>query len=187
MPTDLHATHPDVLKMHDPSHPRTPTPTGVATRHPAQTMTLREYVLRRSGTPLGGAGSLRAMLTRSFGARSFADFWRHWNPLWGYGLGRFVYAPVRRRASAAVAVMATFIVSGAVHDAVATIVRRSFTLVATPWFLLLGIGVLVASATSMDLSRRPWWVRAAVNAGYLAGCLAATVYATTIFGPGGST
>ena len=38
-----------------------------------------------------------------------------------------------------------------------------------------------------DLSRRPWWVRAAVNAGCLAGCLAATVYARAIFGPGGST
>lgn len=101
-------------------------------RHPAQTMTLPEYVLRRSGTRLGGAGSLRTMLSRSFGASSFAAFWEHWNPIWGYGLGRFVYAPVRRRAPAAVAVMATFLVSGVVHDVAATLVRGSFTLVVTP-------------------------------------------------------
>lgn len=156
-------------------------------RHPAQTMTLREYVLRRNGRRLGGAGSLRAMLTRSFGARSFADFWRHWNPNWGYGLGRFVYAPVRRHAPAAVAVLATFIVSGVVHDAAASIVRGSPTFVVTPWFLLLAVGASVARATGMDLSRRPWGVRAAANAGYLAGCLMATVYATAIFGLGGWT
>jgi hypothetical protein len=156
-------------------------------KHPAQTMTLGEFVLRRNGTRLGGAGSLRAMLTRSFGARSFAAFWRHWNPVWGYGLGRFVYAPVRRRTPAAVAVLATFLVSGAVHDAAATIVRGSPTFVVTPWFLLLAVGVLVARATDMDLSRRPWWVRAAANAGYLAGSLTATLYATTIFGLAGST
>ena len=150
-------------------------------------MTLREYVLRQSGTRLGGAGSLRTMLARSFGASSFAAFWQHWNPIWGYGLGRFVYAPVRRRAPAGVAVMATFLASGAAHDVAATLVRGSFTFVVTPWFGLLGIGVLVARATGMDLSQRSWWVRAAANAGYLVGCLAVTLYATALFGPGGST
>jgi hypothetical protein len=156
-------------------------------RHPAETMTLREYVLRRSGTRLGGAGSLRTMLSRSFGASSFAAFWQHWNPIWGYGLGRFVYAPVRRRAPAAVGVMATFLVSGVAHDVAVTLVRGSFTFVVTPWFLLLGIGVLVARATGMDLSRRPWWVRAAANAGYLAGCLTVTLSATAVLGLGGAT
>ena len=151
-------------------------------RHPAQTMTLREYVLRRSGTRLGGPGSLRTMVSRSFGASSFAAFWQHWNPIWGYGLGRFVYAPVRRRAPAGVAVMATFLASGAAHDVAATLVRGSFTFVVTPWFLLLGVGVLVARATDMDLSRRPWWVRAAANAGYLAGCLVTTTAVTASLG-----
>ena len=155
-------------------------------RHPAQTMTLSEYVARRNGTRLGGAGSLRAMLSKSFGAGSFAAFWQHWNPIWGYGLGRFVYAPVRRRVPAAVAVMATFLVSGIAHDAAATIVRRSPSFVVTPWFLLLGIGVLVAKVIGMDLSRRPWWVRAAANGGYLAGCLTVTVYATALLGRGGT-
>ena len=149
-------------------------------------MTLGEFVLRRNGTPLGGAGSLQAMLARSFGARSFADFWRHWNPVWGYGLGRFVYAPVRRRAPAAVAVLATFLVSGVVHDAAATIVRGSPTFVVTPWFLLLAVGALAARTTGMDLSRRPWWVRAVANAGYLAGCLTVTMQVTSVLGRGGT-
>lgn len=147
--------------------------------HPAEAMTLGEYVHRRNGTPLGAPGSPRAMLSRSLGARSFAAFWQHWNPIWGYGLGRYVYAPVRRRAPAAVAVVATFVVSGILHDAAATVVRRSFTFVVTPWFLLLGISVLVARATRMDLSRRSWWSRATVNVAHLLGCLAAALHVGT--------
>ena len=154
--------------------------------HPARVMTLGEYVRRRNGTPLGGAGSLRNMLSRSFGAKSFAAFWRHWNPVWGYGLGRFVYAPVQRRAPSAVAVMVTFLVSGVAHDAAATIVRRSFTFLVTPWFFLLGSGVLVARATHMDLSLRSWWWRATVNLIYLAGSLAATVHVLSFLGRGGA-
>ncbi len=60
--------------------------------HPARSLSLGEYVQRRNGAPLGGAGSLRIMLHRSLGARSFAAFWQHWNPIWGYALGRFAYA-----------------------------------------------------------------------------------------------
>ena len=155
-------------------------------RHQAETMPLREYVLRRSGTRLGGAGSLRTMLARSFGASSFAAFWQHWNPIWGYVLSRFVYAPLRRRAPASVAVMATFLVSGAAHDVAATFVRGSPTSIVTPWFLLLGVGVLVARATGMDLSGRAWWWRAAVNAAYVAGCLVATLHITALLGLDGA-
>lgn len=154
--------------------------------HPVQTMALGEYVHHRNGTPLGGAGSLRNMLSRSLGARSFAAFWQHWNPVWGYGLGRFVYAPVRRLAPAAVAVLATFVVSGVLHDAAVTVVRRSFTFVVTPWFLLLGIGVLVARATRMDLSRRPWWWRAVINLAYLLACLSATLHVGAVLGWSGA-
>lgn len=124
------------------------------------------------------------MVSRSLGARSFAAFWQHWNPIWGYGLGKFVYAPVRRHAPAAAAVMITFLVSGIVHDAAVTIVRRSFTFMVTPWFLLLGLGVLVARATRVDLSRRPWWWRATVNLIYLVGSLAATVHVLSLLGRG---
>lgn len=149
-------------------------------------MKLREYVLRRSGTRLGDTGSLRAMLSRSFGARSFAAFWQHWNPIWGYALGRFVHAPVRRFAPAWVAVVTTFLVSGLLHDIAATVGRGSVTFVVTPWFLLLAIGVLVARATDMDLSRHPWWRRAVVNLTYVGGCLVVALRVTSLLGMGGA-
>lgn len=145
-------------------------------KHPTRAMSLGDYVQRRTGVPLGGAGSLRAMLQRSLGARSFAAFWQHWNPVWGYGLGRFVYAPARRLVPAPAAVLVTFLVSGLLHDAAATLVRRSPTFVVTPWFLLLALAVLASRATGMDLTRRPWWLRAVVNVTYVVGCLVASLH-----------
>lgn len=145
--------------------------------HPAPTMTLGEYVLHRTGTPLGSAGSIRAMLAQSFGARSFATFWQHWNPVWGWALARFVHAPVRRSAPAAVAVLATFLVSGLLHDAAASLAVRAPTFVVTPWFLLLGVGALVSRATGMDISGRPGWWRATTHLTYVLGCLGVTLIA----------
>jgi hypothetical protein len=56
-------------------------------------LTLSEYVKHRNGLPLGASGSLQNMLIRSFGAGTFARFWQYWNPIWGYALGRYIYAP----------------------------------------------------------------------------------------------
>ena len=145
-------------------------------------MTLAEYVLRANGTALGSAGSLRSMASRSLGAASFAAFWRHWNPIWGYGLRRFVHDPLRRFVPPAIAVLATFVVSGALHDGAATLVRGSTTLVATPWFLILGIGALAGRRLGMDLSHRPWRWRASVHLLYLGGSLAATLLLRSVIG-----
>lgn len=81
-----------------------------------QHLTLWQYVRLRNGVPPGDAKSLRNMLHRALGAASFAGFWQHWNPIWGYGLGKFVYSPLRRTSPPAAAFIMTFIVSGAIHD-----------------------------------------------------------------------
>jgi hypothetical protein len=115
------------------------------------------------------------MLVRSLGADSFAGFWRYWNPIFGYGLGRFVFVPLKRVAPVPLALLATFVVSGAVHDLVTAAVRGSGAFLFTPWFFLLGLGVLLGDALKMDTSSWAWSVRAAVNVAYLAACLAAAL------------
>ena len=136
-------------------------------------MTLSQYIRRRNGLPAGARGSLRNMLDRSLGAGSFAVFWQHWNPVFGYGLGRYVFTPLRRVFPSSIAVVATFIVSGAIHDLVTMAVRGSPAFLFTPWFFLLGLGVLAGRAARMDLSDQPWLTRAAVNTIYVITCLAA--------------
>ena len=132
-----------------------------------QGLTLAEYVEKRNGVPLGDSHSLQNMLRHSFGASSFARFWQYWNPIWGYGLGKYVYSPLQRVLPMALALIMTFMISGALHDLVTMALRRSVTFFFTPWFFILGVGVVVGRVIKMDLSNYAWWIRASVNLIYL--------------------
>lgn len=146
---------------------KTPNNAGAVQQPPRQHLTLAQYVHRRNGVPLGHASSLRNMLYRSFGAGSFAKFWQYWNPIWGYGLGKFVYAPLQRYFPSALALLLTFVTSGIIHDLVTMAIRRSITFFFTPWFFLLGLGVLAGRFAKMNVSSYPWWFRAGINLLYL--------------------
>jgi hypothetical protein len=117
------------------------------------------------------------MLSRSFGAGSFAGFWQYWNPIWGYGLGKYIYSPLHRILPAVIALILTFIISGAIHDLVTMAISRSITFLFTPWFFLLGVGVVLGRAAGMNLSNRSWLIRATVNLTYLVVGLAMTLIA----------
>lgn len=142
--------------------------------------TLAEYVHRRNGVPLGHPDSLRNMLRRSFGAGSFGQFWQYWNPIWGYGLGKYVYSPLRRFLPSALAVLMTFVISGVVHDLATIVFRRSSAFLFTHWFFLLGAGVVLGRAFNLDFSRQAWRVRVAINLSYLLICLAIPIVLRTI-------
>lgn len=139
------------------------------------TLSLPRYIIHRNGVPAGAPGSMRNMLYRSFGAPTFAIFWRHWNPIFGYALSRYIYSPLKRIVPSAVALVATFVVCGAIHDLVTMIVRGSPAFLFTPWFFFLGSGVVIGRLAGLDLSARSWIVRATVNLAYLVACLAITL------------
>jgi D-alanyl-lipoteichoic acid acyltransferase DltB (MBOAT superfamily) len=145
-------------------------------------MTLGQYIRRRNGVPVGASGSLRNMLHRSLGAGSFAVFWQYWNPVFGYGLARYVQSPLLRVVPPAVAVLVTFVVCGALHDLVTMAIRGSATFLFTPWFLLLGVGVVAGRAMGMDLTSKPWLIRACVNLTYIGVCLAVAIVARRVLG-----
>ena len=147
-----------------------------------QGVTLGQYVYLRNGVPLGASGSLRNMLHRSFGAPSFAKFWQYWNPIWGYGLGKYVYSPLGRVLPPAAALIMTFVISGGLHDLATMAVRRSGAFFFTPWFFLLGVGVVLGRAVKMDMSSRPWSMRAGINLIYIVVCLAVTLLIRRVFG-----
>lgn len=127
-------------------------------------MTLGHYVRRRNGVPLGAPGSLRNMLARSLGAGTFAGFWRYWNPVWSYYLSRYVHRPASRMLPSALALLATFVASGLVHDLVASLAKREPVFVITQWFTLMGLLVVGGGAIGFDYGRLPWIGRALLNA-----------------------
>lgn len=138
-------------------------------------VTMGDYIRRRNGVPLGAPGGLRNMFYRALGARSFAVFWQYWNPLFGYALGRYVFAPAKRVLPPALALVLTFVVCGAVHDLVTVLVRGGTTFLFTLWFFFLALGVVAGRLARMDLGRFPWAVRAAANLTYVGVCLGSAV------------
>jgi hypothetical protein len=129
---------------------------------------VRDYAFIRLGTPTGPWQAAQRMLTRSFGARSSIAFWRYWNPVYGYFLYYWSYRPLRRYLPRPIALILTFALCGfLLHD----IVHIAFTGIplVTMWFVVLGAGAYASEALGMDLSRRPYMVRAGAQVLYLLG------------------
>lgn len=70
------------------------------------------------------------------------------------------------------ALLLTFIVSGGIHDGVTMAVRRPGAFLFTPWFFLLGVGVIVGHSLGMDFSEWPFWLRVGTQLTYVSVCLA---------------
>ena len=126
-------------------------------------MTLAQYVKKRNGVPMGAPGSMSNMLKNSFGARSFDRFWHYWNPIWGYYLSRKVMKPLSRFLPIWLAIILTFAVSGALHDAAISLLKWQVTWLFTPWFTLMGILVVFSKALKIHYSNVPWGARVTIN------------------------
>src|SRR5690606_16643560 len=97
-------------------------------------------------------------------------FWQYWNPIWGYALGRYVYAPLNRFMPPGVALILTFTVSGAIHDLVTMIVRRAPAFLFTPWFFLMSILDLIRQNRELYCSAQPFLYRVMINLSQIVGC-----------------
>lgn len=80
-----------------------------------------------------------------------------------------------------IALIMTFVISGGLHDLVTMTIRQSITFLFTPWFFLLGVGVVLGRVAGMDLSNHPWLVRAGVNLSYIVVGLVVTLIAKQFF------
>jgi hypothetical protein len=128
-----------------------------------KSLSLSEYVKKRNGVPLGDSHSMRNMLSRSFGAKSFAVFWHYWNPIWGYYLSRNVMRPLNAFLPGSLAIFITFIVSGALHDIVVSLAKWNSVVFFTPWFGLMGLAVIGLSKMGVSYGHFAWHLRAFIN------------------------
>ena len=147
----------------------------------SKTLTLAAYVKHRNGVPLGASGSLQNMLVRSLGAGTFSKFWQYWNPIWGYALGRYIYAPLNRFLPASVSLILTFTISGGIHDLVTMLVSGAPAFLFTPWFLLMGIVVVFGRLLKLDYSNQAFPVRVAINVTFILVSLMITIGLKQLF------
>ena len=128
-----------------------------------KTISLSQYVKKRSGLPLGASGSMTNMLKRSLGADSFENFWRYWNPIWGYYLSRYIMKPLCQWMPIWLATILTFAVSGALHDLAVVILKWKTIFFFTPWFALMGLAVVITKGFNLQYANSPWFIKAFFN------------------------
>jgi hypothetical protein len=131
---------------------------------------LRTYVDYRLGRGQPWWRQTYNALLRPLTAPSFAEFWRTWNPVWGYYLHRWFYRPARRVLPRPLALMATFTASGLAHNLLAVLLSHRINPFVTVWFMVYGAVAVTGEALHMDLSRLPAPVRVVINLAYLVGC-----------------
>ncbi len=140
-----------------------------------QRITLNEHIRRRLGQA-DDTTLLKTMFVRSFGAGSFREFWRYWNPVYGYYLYYYCYRPLRKILPRSLSVIVTFACSGFfLHDllflgwGIRALAKGRVTIpFVTLWFSTMAILMLLAEAVKMDLSNKSLGVRIAVNCLYIA-------------------
>jgi len=134
-------------------------------------VTLREYVRKRNGVPLGAKGSLRNMFYRSLGSEQFSGFWHYWNPIWGYYLGKLIFKPLRKKFTKNVAIVFTFLISGLIHDLVVSVIFLKIVIFITPWFVLMSLCLLLSDQLGIRIKSPMWFYRALINVCYIGVCL----------------
>ncbi len=146
-----------------------------------RSISLSEYVKKRNGVPLGGAGSMSNMIDRSLGADSFYLFWRYWNPIWGYYLSRNVMKPLSKFLPIWLATILTFAVSGGLHDLAVTLVKWKLTFFFTPWFILMGGMVLASSKFNISYSGYHRIIRMLFNIAFVVVCLTLVLFVDGLY------
>ena len=126
-------------------------------------MNLSDYIRKRNGVPFGANNSLKNMMIRSLGAGMFSAFWKYWNPIWSYYLGKFVFKPLKYFLPTSLSLILTFCICGLLHDFVIMLYRWELTLLFTPWFLIMGLWVVISDFVKLDYSKTLWINRAIIN------------------------
>jgi len=102
------------------------------------------------------------LMARPLGAASLGEFWgRRWNTAFHQLAHELVFRPMRRRSDIAAATLATFAVSGLVHELVISLPAGGGWGLPTLYFLVQGSGLLFERATWFRsvVARRKWVAR----------------------------
>jgi len=115
-----------------------------------------QYLARRGFPPLDPPGPFyRYMFLSCWVAPGFHMFWRRWSPLAGFALFR-LYLRLGGRRHHHAATLGVFLVSGALHDVLLSVVLGRLSLALTGTWLAWGVFSLLAQAHAQRVGFRRW-------------------------------
>ena len=132
-------------------------------------ITYSKYERRRLGNKSGEFAKIAAMFRRSFGSGTFAGFWRYWNPLFSYYLLYNCYSPLRKYLPRYIAVMLTFMASGAIHDLFASLALLKLSVFFTPIFAGLGSLTILEEVSGLNFEWASYPLRYFINGALITG------------------
>ncbi|MFB2668973.1 acyltransferase [Shewanella xiamenensis] len=83
--------------------------------------------------------------------------------MWGYYLSHNVMRPISQFLPMWLAVLVTFLVSGALHDLAVALVKWQTIFFFTPWFGIMGVIVIASNKYRLSYGTLPWIMRALIN------------------------
>jgi hypothetical protein len=135
--------------------------------------TLKQFIELRLGKQTSEINMLKEMLVLSFGTNSFHEFWRYWNPVYGYYLYYKCYKPLQKYLPQYLCVILTFAASGFfLHDLpfgwwirfIRFFQTGDFPLpFVTIWFSLMGVITLITRVVKVDIKEQKFIFRVMVN------------------------
>ncbi len=135
-------------------------------------MTVVQFIEQRLGGERDVAALLKRMFVLSFGAGSFREFWRYWNPVYGYFLYYYCYKPLRHVMPGSLCVIATFTASGFfLHDLPFGWWIRAIRMQSLPlpfvslWFAQMGLLVVLTDVLRLGWGDKSFVIRIVLNLG----------------------
>jgi len=143
-------------------------------------MNLEEYTYYRTGTTKIPV-VVRNMFVKPFVSSSLKDFWKYWNPTWGYYLLFYGYRPLKTVFPPGLAQIMTFLFSGMVHDLIYILpmlmqeIRFVFPFI-TVWFSIIALGILLTESLQINFKHINWKLRPLLHLAYLVATFLLTRY-----------
>lgn len=144
-------------------------------------MTVEEYIQYRTGAssiPL----ILLNMFVKPFYSNSLHSFWKYWNPGFGFYLLYYCYKPIRNIFPHWISLMATFLISGLLHDLIYIVpmlfmngVGFIFPFI-TIWFFIIAIGIFLTEWFQFDFRKVNPKIRPILHISYLISTFCLTRY-----------
>ncbi|RXV59370.1 hypothetical protein DWB64_16025 [Fusibacter sp. A1] len=115
-------------------------------------ITMNQYISRRLDGVEGEIPRLIHMLNKCFKQKNFINFWKYWNPIYGYILGYYVRKPLRKIFPQKIARSLTLVINGMFHDIVVSLIIGRIFFSVTLLFIIYSLILVIEENFNIEMN-----------------------------------